>query len=77
LIIEQVYQSLSNFLEQSGKAYRTLYYEDICADPAAFVHSTCEDLGLSPPTQFDGAARLKILRDELNEEWIERFHTGR
>lgn len=77
LIIEQVYASLTRFLERTGKAYRTLYYEDICADPEAFVRTTCLDLDLEPPEEFDGKVRLEILRDEINEEWVDRYCSGR
>lgn len=76
LIIEQVYESLVRFLTLTGRAYRTVYYEDICTDPAAFVRMTCVDLDLTPPDEFDGTVRLEILRDEINEEWIDRFRGG-
>lgn len=76
MIIEQVYGSLTAFLEQSGTAYRTVYYEDICADPADFVTETCADLGLAPPSEIDCQVRLKVLRDAVNEEWMNRFSNG-
>lgn len=75
-VIERVYGSLGSFMERAGKRYRTIYYEDICADPAAFVRTTCMDLDLAPPDEFDGAVRLEILRDAISEEWIERYKRG-
>ncbi|QLC23144.1 hypothetical protein HFP51_13690 [Parasphingopyxis sp. CP4] len=76
-VIDQVYDSLHRFLALTGKSYRTVYYEDICADPEAFVRDTCADMDLPMPATFDAEVRLEVLRDELSVEWIDRFKHGR
>ncbi len=76
-VIERIYDALRTFLAETGKEYRHIYYEDMCADPAGFVQSVCRDLDLPPTPGFDGKVGVKILRDEINEAWVERYRSGR
>ena len=76
-VIDRAYEAIHRFLALTGKSYRTVYYEDICADPEAFVRDTCADMDLPMPATFDAEVRLEVLRDELSAEWIERFKRGR
>ena len=56
-----------------GKEAPTLYYEDICAAPRAFVERICRLLDLPPPAEFSSEVDLEVMRDDVSREWIERF----
>lgn len=75
-VIDNVYPSFYRFLDLTEKSYHTVYYEDICADPEAFVQTVCADMDLPMPDDFSAEVRLDILRDDLSAEWIERFKRG-
>ncbi|MEO1167759.1 MAG: Stf0 family sulfotransferase [Pseudomonadota bacterium] len=75
-IIEQVNANLADFVKRTKRPCLHFYYEDICAAPRAFVDTVCARLDLPVPREFDGKVRVKILRDELNAEWVQRFRSG-
>lgn len=75
--IDRNERDLADFVVRIGKEAPTVYYEDICAGPAAFVATVCALLDLpaqeTPATDVD----LEILRDAINEEWSARFREER
>lgn len=66
-------KDLADFVAALGKDAPLFYYEDICAEPAAFVRSICGLVDLPMAENFDPEVDLKILRDDISEEWMERF----
>ena len=75
-VIERAYEQLERFVELGGKRAPVFYYEDICDDPRAFVEMVCSYIDLPAPTEFDPKVNVKILRDDINKAWIERFRAG-
>jgi LPS sulfotransferase NodH len=56
-----------------GKAAPVIYYEDVCADPAAQVARICNPMGLHMPDRYEPKVRVKILRNDLSTRWADRF----
>jgi len=71
--IERNERDFADFVAQIGKAALIVYYEDIYADPGAFVGSVCTLLDLPVPETLTTDVDLEILRDEISEEWSSRF----
>lgn len=70
-------RDLADFVAKVGKDAPTVFYEDICADPAAFAGSVCSLLGLSVPEALATDVDLEILRDTVSEQWAARFREER
>lgn len=75
--IERNERDFVDFLSRIGKAAPIIYYEDICAGPAAFVGSVCALLDLTVPEDLNTNVDLEILRDAVSEEWSARFREDR
>lgn len=71
--IERNERDFADFLAQIGKTAPIVYYEDICADPAAFAGSVCSLLDLPVPETLITDVDLEVLRDAVSEEWAARF----
>lgn len=75
--IDRNERDFADFVARIGKAAPIVYYEDICADPAAFVGSMCTLLDLAVPETLTTNVDLEILRDTVSEEWSRRFREDR
>jgi Stf0 sulphotransferase len=75
--IDRNERDLADFVTRTGKEAPTVYYEDICADPAAFVGLVCGLLDLPAPEAPATDVDLEILRDAISEKWSARFREDR
>lgn len=75
--IDRNYRWFETLLARLGKQAPTFHYEDMCADPARFAGDICALLGLPPVETLDPAVDLEVLRDGINEDWVERFRAER
>ena len=50
-------------------------YEDVAADPQGFVNMTLDLLDLPRIGKIDTKVDLKVMRNTVNAEWTERFHS--
>lgn len=71
--IARNHRRFARLLDRLERPRRTVVYEDICADPAGFVHETCKWIGLAPPARIATETDLAPLRDDLSAAWIARF----
>lgn len=75
-LVERLNAGIDLFVERLGKQSPTYFYEDICGDPAAFVRSICDRLGLPPIEAIPSETGLAILRDDVSRQWREQYRAG-
>ena len=51
-------------------------YEDVVADPGRAVRGILDHLGIAPPPDWRPAPRQRRQADDLNAEWVRRYHAG-
>lgn len=72
--IPRIENKLVEFTQRVGKKAPLYYYEDICDDPVTHVQEVCDLMGLEMPWHYaPRKVRLGVLRDELSEQWANRF----
>lgn len=69
--IEQSYRFWDNYLTLLDQPYILMHYEDLLPDPSPFLTEVARHLDVSPPQA--PTSELSIQRDNLTEEWVERF----
>lgn len=69
--IEQSYRFWDNYLTLLDQPYTLMHYEDLRSDPSPFLTEVARHLAVPPPQTL--ASELSIQRDNLTEEWVERF----
>jgi LPS sulfotransferase NodH len=68
--IEEQNATIDEYLAECGQSHRTVYYEDLIAEPEATVRGLAgADIEIRPLT-FD---TVKKQAGVINQEWIERF----
>lgn len=71
------YQTIAKQLMTLGEAFdrpiQRFWYEDFSENPAAFLQSINQVLGLPADTGLHAKVDVIKLRDEINAQWAERF----
>lgn len=60
------------YLDLQGFDYRTYFYEDMLESPQPCIDWIAAQLGVEPPSDME-KGKLSIQRDNITEEWAERF----
>lgn len=64
------------FAVHRGSPLYTVYYEDLCADPAAQVHNIVRFIGIDPPPDYcppQNPDNLEKQSDTVNDIWLARY----
>lgn len=69
--IEQSYAFWRAYLNVRNLAHEELSYEDLISDPSPFIRILADHLQVEAPSEL--RTDLKIQRDDVTEEWMQRF----
>ncbi|MBZ9986708.1 Stf0 sulfotransferase [Mesorhizobium sp. BH1-1-5] len=70
--IEQSYAFWRAYVDLSQLPHRHFFYEDLLPDPRPYLEAVAELLDVPAPAAVP-VSQLRIQRDDLTEDWVERF----
>lgn len=70
-LIEENYAFWRAYLAMPGTDHHWYFYEDLLVDPMPYVNAVAAALDVTPPASVKSDFRIQ--RDDLTEQWVERF----
>lgn len=70
-------RALRNYARQSGRPFRTIFYEDFREGDFATAIAACDafEMPLRPQPKSDDRRAVTRIGDDVNEEWCRRYRT--